>query len=253
MSKLTSIILACNEYELLPKCIENLSFSDEIIVIDDSSTDRISQIAKKLGAKVYKRALNNDFAAQRNFALTKAKYDWVLFVDVDERISKKLTGEIKEVIKENSVAGYYIKRKDIWMGKHLKYGEFGEACLLRLAQKNKGHWVRAVHEHWLIDGRTATLKNHMLHYPHPSVSEFIAKINHYAQLHAGEIAREGKPIFFLRIIINPVGKFLVSYFLKLGFLDGMHGFVAAVIMSMHSFLAWSTIWSNKNYSKYNAS
>lgn len=250
MAKLSAVVLAHNEYELLPKCLQSLSFADEVIVIDDSSTDQIAKITKNFNAKIYKRALNNDFSAQRNFALSKAKHPWVLFVDADEQVPLKLASEIKNTLDKSSADGFYIKRKDFWQGKNLNYGEFGNSCLLRLAKRDGGKWVRAVHEHWLINGNTKTLKNHMLHLPHPTVADFINKINYYSQLHAQENFKEGKIANFWRVLFYPCGKFFYYYFLKWGFLDGVHGFVAAVIMSMHSFLSWGSLWVNQNSTKF---
>lgn len=249
-TSLSAVILAHNEIDVLLRCIKQLSFCDEVIVIDDSSTNQITQVAKKNNATVYKRNLANNFAEQRNFGLSKAKGDWILFVDPDEVVTKKLAQEIKDKIKNNNIDGYFLKRKDIWLGKKFKYGEVGETCLLRLARKSKGKWTRAVHEHWLIDGQTTTLKNSLLHYPHPTIYEFLEKINYYSQLHALENEKESKNASFIKILVYPLGKFIYYYFVKLGILDGIHGFVVAVIMSMHSFLSWGSIWSKQNYSKY---
>lgn len=242
---LAGIILTKNEKANLKECVESLLLYGEVIVIDDFSTDNTVQIAKKLGARVYKRYLNGDFAAQRNFALSKATSEWVLFVDADERVTPELQKEIKEAIKDKSADGFMLKRQDIWLGKHLKNGEFGETCLLRLGRRKKGKWMRSVHEHWLIEGNVKTLKHPLLHYPHPTVARFISEINFYAKLHGEENKNEGKNVSLIKLYLYPIAKFGVNFFVKKGYKDGVHGFVAAILMSFHSYLAWHTLWYQK--------
>src|SRR6266436_2363513 len=113
--KLTAVILAKNEEENIEECLKCLKWCDEILVIDDESTDRTIEIAKKENAKVYKHLLNNNFAAARNFGLERARNDWVLFVDADERISEDLARELESRIMnyESGIQGYYLKRLDI--------------------------------------------------------------------------------------------------------------------------------------------
>src|SRR5581483_5472559 len=145
---LTSIILTKDEEKNIARSIRSVSFSDEIIIMDDYSKDQTTKIAKKLKTKVYKRHLTNDFAAQRNYALSKAKGEWVLFLDADETIPKSLKNEILKNIKDQSINGFYIKRRDYFLGKAMKYGETGNIKLLRLARKNSGKWARKIHEYW---------------------------------------------------------------------------------------------------------
>jgi glycosyltransferase involved in cell wall biosynthesis len=152
---ISAIVLAKNEEKNIPDCIQSLSFCNEVIVIDDHSTDSTTTLAKKMKAKVITRSLTNDFSAQRNFAMSEAKNDWILFIDADERVSKSLQDEIVHVTKKHSdVNGYYIKREDHMWGKFLKHGETGNLYLLRLAKKGKGQWYGKVHEHWNATGKT---------------------------------------------------------------------------------------------------
>ncbi|OGM13582.1 hypothetical protein A3A76_03330 [Candidatus Woesebacteria bacterium RIFCSPLOWO2_01_FULL_39_23] len=239
---LSTVILTKDNELNIAECIKPLDFSDEIIIIDDFSGDKTVAIAKKLSAKVFKRKLNDNFAAQRNFGLDKASWEWVLFLDPDERISDNTAAEILIAIKEENYAGFYFKRNDYFAGKLLSHGEVGSVRLLRLGRKDAGRWTRRIHETWNIDGSKAELKNPIMHYPHPRISDFIKNINYYASLHVRENMHEGKISNIFKIIFYPKYKFIKFYFFKLGFLDGVAGFVYAVIMSLHSFLAWSNIW-----------
>src|SRR5579885_2432976 len=166
--KLSCVILAKNEEKNIKECIESVFFCNEILVIDDESTDNTGSIAKKLGAKVIVHPLHNDFAKQRNFAMSQASGDWILFVDADERVSPALKKEILTVISQTNPQnhGYYIKRIDNMWGKFLQYGETGNLYLLRLAQKGQGVWYGKVHENWIATGKSDTLQHPLLHYPH---------------------------------------------------------------------------------------
>jgi glycosyltransferase involved in cell wall biosynthesis len=241
---LSAVILTKNEEENIKCAIDSLKFCDEIIVVDDYSTDATTSIARDLGATVIQNKLNNDFAGQRNFAMSKCKGTWILFLDADERITGKLRDEIIQHI-SNPLAiytGYYLKRKDLFFGKHLKYGETGNLKLLRLAKAGSGIWSRKVHEEWVIFGKTKVLRGYIEHYPHKNLKEFISKINRYSTMHAEANLKEGKKSSICKIMFMPFGKFVQNYVFKLGFLDGTRGFVFAFMMSLHSFLSWAKLW-----------
>ena len=239
---LTAIVLAKNEQRGIRECLKSLSFADKIIVIDDFSTDRTRDVARRLGARVYKRRLQNNFAAQRNFGLKKAGAGWVIFVDSDERVTASLQTEILRAVKKRNYAGYLIPRQDWLYGKKLRYGETSQIKLLRLARKSAGSWKRAVHETWEAKGRIGELSSSLRHQPHPVLNDFLQEINRYSDLHALSIVKEGKTSNLFKITIFPIGKFFQNYFLRFGFLDGMPGLVIALMMSLHSFLSWGKLY-----------
>ncbi len=239
---LTAAIIAKNEEENLPVLLKSLDFCDEIILIDDNSTDKTAKIAESYNAHVYEKSLHNDFAELRNFALSKAKGDWILFVDADEEVSRELAKEIKDAIEVNSFAGYYIKRKDIWWGKEVRFGEAGEIKLLRLIKKGMGEWTGKVHEVLETHGDTDKLKHELFHRPHPTLSQFIADINMYSTIRAEELHEKNVKSSLFQIVSYPVGKFIVNYFFRLGILDGAVGFAYAFLMSFHSYLVRSKLY-----------
>jgi glycosyltransferase involved in cell wall biosynthesis len=240
---LSGVVIAKNEQDNIQRCLASLRFCDEILVIDDYSEDLTVPICEEYKAIVYKHKLNSDYAAQRNFALQKAKGKWVLFVDADEIISKELANEILKVIKvEENVVGYYLKRYDYLWGKKITRGEIGAQRLLRIGQKSQGTWVRPVHEVWLMKGETSYLMNPILHYPHQSLKDFIASVDRHSTIHAIANQSEGKKSNLFKILFWPVAKFIQNWILRLGFLDGTVGIIAALMMSFHSYLAWSKLW-----------
>lgn len=247
---LSVVVLTKNEEDNIAKCLKSVVFADEIVIIDDYSTDKTIKVAEKFGAKIFLRHLNGDFSAQRNYGLEKAGCKWIFFLDADERAPQKLKVEVLNATQDLNVKGCRLVRRDFIFGKALKHGEyskygaFGNANILRLGRKGAGKWKRAVHEYWEISGRIKALESPILHYPHPSLAEFIKSINSFSTLHAKALRLEGKHPTLAKIVIWPCGKFVYNMIFRLGFLDGMQGFVVAILMSFNSFLAWSKAWIN---------
>lgn len=239
---ISAVVLAKNEEKNIVDCLERLSFCDEILVIDDNSHDRTVEIARKNGARVIVHSLNDDFSKQRNYGLKMATYDWVLFIDADERVNNNLANEIRRKIAEGKYNAFFVKRIDTIWGKRLKYGEIGSKWLLRLGRKDAGKWAGMVHEGWIIHGRVGELNNELDHYPHQSIEEFLKEINYYTTIRANELFKEGEKVHWYNIIFYPKAKFLINFFFKRGFLDGIQGLVFALMMSFHSFLVRGKLW-----------
>lgn len=241
---ISAVVLVKNQQEQLIDCLGSLKWCDEIIVVDDDSSDRSAEVAKNMGAKVYTRSLQGNFSQQRNYALEKVKNDWVLFIDADERVSPELAEEIYQQTSQflTPVNGFFIPRVDYLWGRRLRFGETKSRKFLRLARKDKGEWIGQVHEQWKVIGNTATFKNPLDHYPHQTIREFLSEINFYSSLRAQELYSHKKSVSKFKILLYPVGKFVHNYFLKLGFLDGVPGLLVCSMMSFHSFLVRGKLW-----------
>lgn len=244
---LSAVVIVKNEEKNIVDCLDGLSFCQEIIIVDDYSTDKTIEILERQSLenskiKIFKRRLDNDFSAQRIFGVEKTTYDWVIFVDADERISEELASEIKENLSLPDFGGFLIPRIDFMWGKELKHGETGNIKLLRLFDKNKGSLKGKVHEVWETKNRVGVLVNPIKHYPHPTISEFLKEINFYTTLRAEELHKKRVKSNFLTILLYTKGKFFVNYFLKRGFLDGTPGLVHALLMSFHTFLVRGKLW-----------
>lgn len=258
--KLSAVVLTKNEEKNIERCLKSVRFCDEIIVVDDCSKDKtidevykVKNSIKLKGLKVFQRCLNGDFSQQRNFAMEKARGEWILFIDGDEEISDKLQKEIVKVIyhkfqivNSKQVKAYYIKRRDFFWGREVKHGEAGSVKLIRLVRKNSGRWEGKVHEKFKVqDSRLSevgSFNHHLYHYPHPTVKEFLREVNFYSSLRAEELYTQGEKTNLFEIVFYPTAKFFVNYFLKLGFLDGPVGFVYAFMMSFHSFLVRAKLY-----------
>jgi glycosyltransferase involved in cell wall biosynthesis len=237
---LTIVVLNRNQSRHLRRLLPTLTFAP-VLVLDDESTDKSLDVAKKFKAKFLKHALARDFATQRNYALSRIRTEWVLFVDADERVPKRLALEILEVIsKPDALDGYQIERKDIFMGKTLLHGETGRIALTRLGRKKSGVWKRPVHEYWDIP-QTGRLVNYLLHYSHRDIATMAQKLYGYASREA-DYRIDEQQLWRLREMFYPVGKFFYTFFWQKGFLDGIPGFFMAFMMAYHSLMVRLTWW-----------
>ncbi len=244
LNNITAVILTKNEEMNLERTIKSVQFCEKILVVDDFSTDFTRRIAKKYRAIVLKHELGNNFAKQRNFALMKVSTDWALFVDADEVIGQKLQEEILSATQSDTkVKGYYLHRQDIFKGKILSHGEWGNKPILRLGRTLSGKWRLAVHEVWAIKGHTSKLSSPLFHYAHTSVGSFVIDIVKYSQIHSQQKKNQKKA--FVHTICYPTAKFLDNYIVHLGILDGVGGLIYSIMMSLHSYLAWNYYYENK--------
>lgn len=239
---ISAIVIAKNEEKNIKFCLDSLRWCDEIVVIDNYSSDCTAFLAKKAGARVYYHKLNDDFSSLRNFGLSKVVNKWALFVDADERVSDALAKEIRQKTQGTSNLGFFLRRADFLYGRQIKHGEPARIKLLRLAIRDEGLWKRRVHEYWDIKGPVGFLKNSLVHMPHPTLSEYLSEVDKYSTYHAESLLDEGKPKNIVHIVFWPVLKFVYGWIILGGFLDGMPGFVVAFTMSLHSFLASSKLY-----------
>lgn len=239
--KLTAIVLTRNEEKNIERCIKTLGFCDQVIVVDDGSTDSTVKIAKKMGATILQHPLNNDWSAQRNWVMEQIKSTWYFFVDADEIVTPELAQEIQKAVKTECV-GIKIKRLDTMWNQTLRHGDVGNVWLLRLARRGAGQWVGKVHEVWDVQGQVCELKNPLLHYPHQTMVEFLQHINTYSSIRAQELRDEHQTSNLAQIIFYPISKFLYLWIWKLGFADGTVGFIHAMTMAFYSFLVRGKLW-----------
>lgn len=218
---------------------------DEIINIDDNSTDKTAAEVQKLQTKslqikTFTRGLDNDFSSQRNFGLSQTKNNWILWLDADEKPSSSLINFLNH-FNFNQKANFAFKRDYFFLGRKLQHGETGNFYTTRLFKKTHGHFVNKVHEIWHSSLSTINA-NPTIQHLHPSLYDFLRKINFYTDLRAQELFLKKTPANLPQIIFYPLGKFIYNYFFKLGFLDSTQGIILALSMSMHSFLVRAKLW-----------
>ncbi len=242
-SEITAVVLTKNEEKNITDCLESLKWVDNLIIVDDFSSDKTIELAKKYSVKIYQRSLGLDFSMQRNFALSKVTTEWTFFVDADERISEELKNEIIGKLNfNNGFDGYKIKRTDVMWGKKIRYGEQGNTWITRLFRTKKGRYQGKIHEKVRVDGVIGKVNNEIIHYPHQSIKDFLKELNFYSTIRANELKEAGIKSNGFLILAYTMGKFIKNYFFLLGILDGVRGLILATIMSMHSFLSRGKLW-----------
>ena len=238
---ITTAIISKSE-SIDQQILDSIHFSDEIIIVVDSPVKK-SNLGKQ--TKIFFRPMANDFSSQRNFAISKAKNDWVLFIDADEYVSTELAREIQLIKETNKISGYLIRRIDVCFHQRLLHGETGHTQLLRLAKIDAGNFTRPVHETWQVKGEVGELSSPLYHIKDNFVSEFVGRMAYYAEIDASQLLKENKPFTFWRLILNPKGKFLQNYFMRRGFLDGTIGLIYAYLMSVQSLTVRIFQWTQK--------
>lgn len=238
-------IITKNEAHNLTACLETVQWASEIVVVDCGSTDNTTELAQKMGAKVYYRAFDT-YGDQKQYAADVCTQEWVLCVDADERISPQLADEIQQTVQNNPQEnGFYLTRVNFLYGKRLKYGGVGTEKILRLFRKNFATYKnRSLHEYVEVQGKTAPLKYPFEHHSIPDLQTHWEKIMKYTDIEAVK-----KPKYsFLRIVILPWVKFIGIFVFKLGFLDGYEGYMwarmSALSKSIRAFKAYKNAQSN---------
>ncbi len=227
MNNLSVAIITKDSEKTIKECIDSAKFADETIVVDSGSSDKTVDICEKNGCKVIKKEWMG-FAKQKQFAVDECKNEWIFVLDSDEIITKELQDEIKKTLLKPKYQGYFIARLNYFFGKAIKHCGLYPDLTLRLFNKETGHFSDdEVHEKVIIEGKTGTLKNHMIHYAYDTIEEFIVKQNRYSSLN--------KKSNKLKATINPSWTFFKIYILKGGFLEGWNGFVIAKLYSEYTF------------------
>ncbi len=276
---LSVAIITLNEEENLPRTLESVKdlvreLGGEIVIVDSGSTDRTLDIAREYGAKVLSESWKG-FAAQKNSAIEKCGGDWILSLDADEPLEKESAKEIQAVIdgEDNqrsarepdsletveqvmaseegrvpahhpNVAGYFIPRKNFFLGQWIRHGGFYPDRKLRLIRRGAGKWIEhGAHPTIQVNGPTANLKHAMLHYAYPTLRGYIAHMNSYSTMQAEYLNNSGSRGFDLvNIVINPIATFLYNYIFRLGFLDGREGLLLHLYHSAYVSWKYAKAW-----------
>ncbi len=243
MPRISAVVITHNEEKNIRRCLESLSWADEIVVVDSFSQDRTKEIASSFTDRIFDVEWQG-FGKQKEFARTKASYDWVLSIDADEVVPEKLGEEIKNIINKNKpLDGCYIPRLSNFLGRWIKHGGWYPDYVLRLFKKDKARFDESlVHEKLILEGKTGFLKNEILHYTDPDISHYLSKMDKYTTLSAQKLLAEGKGPALFDLFFRPAAIFFKMYLLKSGFLDGWQGFLLASFSSFHVFVKYAKLW-----------
>ena len=266
------LIPAKNEESNLPACLESVARADEVFVVDSQSSDRSIEISTNYGANVVQFYFNGRWPKKKNWSLDNLPFrnEWVLIVDCDERITPELWDEIATVIQDPNYNGYYLNRRVFFLGQWIRYGGKYPDWNLRLFKHKSGRYENLntedipntgdneVHEHVILDGKVGYLKNDMLHIDFRDIYHWLERHNRYSNWEArvyyniltgnDESGTIGAHLFgdavqrkrflkkiWVKLPFKPLLRFILFYFIRLGFLDGKAGYIYGRLLSQYEY------------------
>lgn len=244
--KVSATIITLNEEADIGACLDSVTWADEIVVVDSGSSDRTVEIAKKYTDKVLSHEWPG-YAAQKNWAAEQAAHDWIFSLDADERVPPALQAEIKEwMSRQASSPGYYVARKNFFLGRWIRHGGWFPDHTLRLFDRRRGRFAeRMVHEAVRIDGLPGYLQNPIEHHTYRSLADYHERAGRYAALAAEEMERNGRSFRLSDLLIRPVWTSCKMYLFQQGFREGVHGFLLSVFYGYYTFLKYATLWERE--------
>jgi glycosyltransferase involved in cell wall biosynthesis len=240
---LSVVIITYNEEANLARTLESVKWADETIVVDSGSTDRTREIAECFGAKVFVEDWKG-YAAQKNSAIAKATCEWVLSLDADEEVQPALSIEMRAAVESPTITGYFVPRKNLFLGRWVRHGGFWPDRKLRLFRRGLGRFEdRPVHETLKVSGATGTLKGALVHHAYPTLEGYIAQMNRYSSLGAQMAVKKGQGGFSaINIVLRPLATFIYNYFFRLGFLDGREGLLLHLYHAAYVSWKYAKAW-----------
>jgi glycosyltransferase involved in cell wall biosynthesis len=245
------VIIAKNEAHIIGQTLQSLQgLTDDVVVVDNGSTDDTIDICSQAGAVVIKTAWQG-YGPTKNTGIKAAKYDWILSLDADEAIDETLKAAIRKINTADEQKVYNLTFKNFFCGKWLRYGEWGSDRHIRLFNRKWVQWdAAAVHEQLLLPPQAAivNLPGNVLHYTVNSMQDYMEKTERYARLNAAKYFEQGKKSSLVKRWLSPAFSFVQNYLFRLGFLDGREGYITAKTTARYTFLKYAylkELWGNE--------
>jgi hypothetical protein len=249
--KLSVVVLTKNEEGKIGHCLDSVRWADEIVLIDGFSTDRTAEIAERFGAKVVRHKFEGDFGQERNLGAANSSGDWVLELDADEIVTPALRRRIEAILKDDGgFASFKFRRKNFFLGRFMKRGGWYHYSH-HFFKKGFARYSGRVHETLFVDGKTGLIEEEIEHYPFSNISQLVRRHNKYTTLEALQLFESaGKAAgkeYDYNIRTRPMKLFWKIYVRKMGFMEGMHGFVFSVLFPWIHFLRWAKYWEKSEH------
>ena len=241
MPKVSVIIITKNEADNIRACLESVAWADEKIVVDSGSSDATMPICRELGAQVHVHDWLG-FGMQKNRALSYATCEWVFSIDADERVTPDLQAQIIQAMNDETKNGFYVPRLSQFCGQFVKHSGWYPDYVLRLFRRTKARFSEdIVHERVIVEGSTGRLSTPLLHYSYLNEADVQRKTEHYARAGALQMLNNGKAASFADAPLRAGWAFVRTYFLRLGFLDGVAGFNIALMNAKTTYLKYNRL------------
>jgi glycosyltransferase involved in cell wall biosynthesis len=244
MATLSVITITLNEERNIEACLESVRWADEIIVLDSGSTDRTVQLARRFTKKVFSVKWKG-YGANRNIGLDRAKCEWVLWLDADERVTPELSEEIQEILRRDDpeIAGYAVARRAYFLGRWIRHCGWYPSRVTRVFRRAKARFTEnLVHEELRVNGTIVPSRHDLVHYTDPDLQHYFQKFNLYTSLAARDMHAAGRRFSLVALLVRPPFTFIKMYLLRLGVLDGLQGFVLCVLSSAYVFVKYAKLW-----------
>ncbi len=243
MVKISAVIITLNEEQNIERCLKSLQWVDEIVVVDSGSQDRTIEICQQYGVKIVQTKWQG-FGKTKQFAILQARHDWILSIDADEEVTSALKERLEKVLQnaEPRVA-YRIKRQSFYLNRRIKFSGWQNDYPLRLFNRKFGRFNELpVHESIIFNGEIRRIHEPLNHYPYPTISSHIQKMDRYTNLSALESKQSSS---LLGSLMRALFRFVKMYFLKAGFLDGKVGFILCFNSAFGIYLKYIKLWEKR--------
>lgn len=239
---LSVVLIAHNEDRRIADCLKRLHFADEIVVVDSGSSDDTVEIARGFTDRVHHVPWRG-FGPQKQAAVELASHDMILNVDCDEWVTEELAAEILGLLTSAELApAYLVPRRTFLGGKEIRHCGWYPDRTVRLFDRRKARFgPEPVHEKVLVEGEPRRCRGHLLHYSFAGLADLIVKLNRYTDISARQMHEKGKRCGVFDLTVRPAAAFVKTYFVKLGFLDGMAGFEVAVAGAFSTFAKYQKL------------
>ena len=235
------VIIAMNAASQIGACIDSVAFADEILVVDSGSEDETRAIADVRGCRLIEKEWLG-FGRQKQFAVGEARHDWVLCLDVDERVTPRLEAGIRAALQSQTCKAWRMRRRNRFLGRWLTHGEGYPDWSLRLFHRQFASWSNdPVHEAVITTVDVGTVDGDLLHDSAEDVATYLAKQNRYSSLHAEALFQQGVRAGYLKLFLSPLSRFIKFYLIRLGFLDGGPGFAHVAIGCFAAFTKYAKL------------
>ena len=259
MSKITVVINAFNEEKNIERVIDSCLWADEIVVVDDGSTDKTLEILSRLkvknqNLKVYNHKGVGYVEPARNFAISKANGDWVLIVDADEEIPLSLSQQLKKLPEgQDEISFIEVPRKNIIFGKWMRASMWWPDYNIRFFKKGDVTWSNLIHRPPQTKGTGIKLDPQeefsIIHYHYESISQFVERLNRYTSVQSKELVDCGYKFVWTDLITKPVGEFLSRFFANRGFEDGLHGLALSLLQAFSFLVMYLKVWEIEKFTQ----